>query len=241
MRSVACALVWMSLLATILAADYPDSVVDTKDWKLTLPFAAPGETRAAEVSHLHRFVEPNCFFFDSVRKGVVFRASCGGAVTGRSQYPRCELRERRIRSKLGAEPDWATTDLGVHVLDATLAITHLPDHKPQVVCAQIHDAQDDLLMIRLEKDKLFVERNQNGDVELDPHYKLATFFELKIIAGQGGVKVRYNGDQKLDWKVSRDGCYFKAGCYTQSNVDKGDAPDAYGEVVIRRLEVRHTP
>lgn len=37
-----------------------------------------------------------------------------------------------------------------------------------------------------------------------------------------------------------DGCYFKAGVYTQSNPDQGDAADAYGEVVIRDLVVSHT-
>lgn len=41
--------------------------------------------------------------------------------------------------------------------------------------------------------------------------------------------------------VARDaeGCYFKAGAYTQSNLEQGDEPDAYGEVVITELVVTH--
>jgi hypothetical protein len=36
-----------------------------------------------------------------------------------------------------------------------------------------------------------------------------------------------------------ESCYFKAGAYTQSNTSKGDAADAYGEVIIRSLQVTH--
>ncbi len=62
---------------------------------------------------------------------------------------------------------------------------------------------------------------------------------LKIEAGEGRVKLWYNGEQKLDWKVAKHGCYFKAGCYTQSNPSKGDAAESYGEVVIDSLAVDH--
>ena len=57
----------------------------------------------------------------------------------------------------------------------------------------------------------------------------------KIEAVDGVVTVHYNGNEVLRWETNSSGCYFKAGCYTQSNVDKGDAPDSYGEVAIRSL------
>lgn len=91
----------------------------------------------------------------------------------------------------------------------------------------------------VEGKKLFIERNKTGDVELDPDYKLGTPFDLKLQASGGHIKVWRNGALKMDWEVSRSGCYFKAGCYTQSNPGKGDTPDSYGEVVIRRLRVDH--
>lgn len=62
-----------------------------------------------------------------------------------------------------------------------------------------------------------------------------TLFDLVIAAGQGHVRVDYNGRPSLDWKVKRDGCYFKTGVYTQSNVKKGDAAETFGEVVIYGL------
>ncbi len=133
---------------------------------------------------------------------------------------------------------WNTTDDTVHSLLATLAITHVPAVKPHVVCAQIHDANDDLLMVRLEGKKLIVERNGDKDVELDKNYQLGTAFNLKIEASGGHVRVSYNNTQNLDWPIARCGCYFKAGCYTQSNVKQGDSPDDYGEVLIRRLAIQ---
>ncbi|MCA9053897.1 MAG: polysaccharide lyase family 7 protein, partial [Planctomycetaceae bacterium] len=129
----------------------------------------------------------------------------------------------------------------LHTMTLREAITAAPRVKPHVVCAQIHDAKDDLLMIRLEGQKLFVERNDVGDVLLDDHYVLGAPFDLKIEAGAGVVNVWYEGEHKLNWPVSRSGCYFKAGCYTQSNVSKGDAVESYGEVMIYRLHVEHGP
>lgn len=238
MRSGAAMLIGFAWSGVLAAAEPPGKMLDLAHWKLTLPTAAAGEKHALEIRQpqLATFSELSCFFFDPQLRGVVLRAACGGAVTKGSKFPRCELRELYGSGKDSAAV-WSTADPVEHVLEATLAITHLPAHKPQVVCAQIHDAEDDLLMIRLEKRRLFVERNETGDIPLDSNYELGTFFDLKIMAGQGHAKVWYNGAAKLDWEVVRPGCYFKAGCYTQSNVQKGDAPDAYGEVVIRRLEV----
>jgi hypothetical protein len=36
-----------------------------------------------------------------------------------------------------------------------------------------------------------------------------------------------------------DRCYFKAGCYLQSNTSTGDLPTAYGQVEITHLSVSH--
>jgi poly(beta-D-mannuronate) lyase len=43
----------------------------------------------------------------------------------------------------------------------------------------------------------------------------------------------------MEWKIERDGLYFKAGCYLQSNLEKGDKADAFGEIAIRKLYVTH--
>lgn len=240
MRLAGLIVLLLGLPGTLRAADVPGAVLDLSHWKLTLPMARKGSKNADEVRQpqLSMFQDPACFFVASTGEGVVFRATCGGTTTKGSKYPRCELREL-FGSGKESTATWDTDDGTVHTLDATLAITQTPVHKKHVVCAQIHDAKDDLLMVRLEGKKLFIERNKAGDVALDENYRLGTMFDLRIEARNGRVKVWFNNGLKLDWEQSRQGCYFKAGCYTQSNVEKGDAPDAYGEVVIRKLSLSH--
>ena len=242
MKSLALTFVLWALPVTLAAAEAPGQVLDLSHWKLTVPVAHSGSKEAHEIRQpqLALFQERTSFFVDPKRKGVVFRAPCGGATTSGSKFPRCELRELYGSGK-DSTAVWGTDDGGVHTMTASLAITHLPAYKKHVVCAQIHDAKDDLIMVRLEGHKLFVERNKTGDVSLDPNYQLGDFFDLKIEASAGHIKVWYNGQPKMDWERSRTGCYFKAGCYTQSNAQKGDVPEAYGEVVIRKLELLHTP
>ena len=94
-------------------------------------------------------------------------------------------------------------------------------------------------MIRLEDKNLFIERNKLDGVVLDADYKLGAKFTVKIEAAAGHIKVWYNDSLKMDWAVVKTGCYFKAGCYTQSNAKRGDSPESCGEVVIYNLLVEH--
>ena len=77
-------------------------------------------------------------------------------------------------------------------------------------------------------------------MDLDKNYRLGTIFDLKIAASSGHVRVFYNDSQKLDWFIARRGCYFKAGCYTQSNTKKGDDPTTTAKFYIRRLKIAQT-
>ncbi|MDF7823897.1 polysaccharide lyase family 7 protein [Pontiellaceae bacterium B12227] len=239
-------LVLIGCLSGITHAAIPSDVLDLESWKLTVPYAKEGMTKPLEIHQpdLADFANPSCFFVHSSGEGVVFRAHCTETTTKNSNYPRCELREMTGRKspnhyKYKEKASWGTADGGLHRMEAELAITALPPVKPHVVCAQIHDANDDLMMIRLEGRKLFVERNKIGDVMLDGDYELGTRFALKIEAVDGHVRVSYNGVQKMDWEKTRNRCYFKAGCYTQSNSAKGDLPTSYGEVVIYTLKIEH--
>jgi len=184
------------------------------------------------------FEDTSCFGVTKSKDGLVFRARCDGLATKNSEYPRTELREMKRDGK--SEASWGTADGGIHSLLITQAITQTPAVKKDVVCTQIHDAEDDIMMVRLEGKKLFIERNKSEDVKLDHNYKLGTRFKLRIQAGGGRIKVWYNDSLKMDWEVSGTGCYFRAGCYTQSNTKKGDHPDSYGEVVIHKLQVTHS-
>ncbi len=206
----------------ILAALLALQEVDLRSWKLTLPVGAPDEVRdLAGFSSEH---------FRRTPEGLWFRAPVEGATTKGSSYPRCELRE------LGAA--WSTS-VGTHSMTIRQAILRAPSKKPHVVAGQIHDAKDDVIMIRLEGRKLFVEGGGKNLGMLDPDYALGTEFTVRIVAAGGRIRVFYDGAEKVDVERRAEGCYFKAGVYTQSNLAKGDLAGEAGEVRIRDLAVSH--
>jgi hypothetical protein len=53
------------------------------------------------------------------------------------------------------------------------------------------------------------------------------------------VEVFLDGVRKAEVPLSGSGWYFKTGSYVQSNVDRGEASDAVGEVVIHGLALEH--
>ena len=93
---------------------------------------------------LNTFTDP-WFHLDDTRTGVVFTANAGGVPTKNSTYPRSELRDMT-----GPEKASCSNTTGDHVLRLRQAITRLSTVKRQVVTAQIHDAEDDVIEVRLE-------------------------------------------------------------------------------------------
>ena len=231
--------------ATVTIADndsggstLPSSLLNLSNWKLTLPVdtshaGSPDEIRQPELAS---FQDSNYFYVNGARDGVVFTAHCGGATTSGSGYPRSELRE--MTSGGSANASWSTTS-GTHTMEIRQAITHLPVAKPHVVTGQIHDASDDVIVFRLEGSTLFVDENGERGPVLTSNYQLGTVFTTKFVARNGGVEIYYNGQYIYTYSVSTSGCYFKAGCYTQSNTERGDSASAYGQVVIYNLTITH--
>lgn len=219
----------------------PATLLDLAGWKLTLPVetthaGSPDEIRQPELA---TFTLTPYFAVNEAADGVRFRAPCGGATTRGSSYPRAELRE--MTADGAAEAAWST-ETGTHTLFVRQAITHLPRAKPHVVAGQVHDANDDVIMIRLEGERLFVEGDGKELGDLDRKYVLGTVFTVQVVVADGSIQVYYNdlATPKVTLpNVRQSGCYFKAGCYTQSNTKKGDAADDYGEVVIHELRVTH--
>lgn len=220
-------------------ARLPVDLLDLAPWKLTLPTDRDGtdDDEAAEVTqpNLDRFALAPYFTVSRGGDGVVFRAPVEGTTTGGSSYPRSELREM---TPAGDKASWSSTT-GVHTMEIRQAITHLPVEKPHVVAGQIHDASDDIVMIRLEGASLFVEHDGDSIGDLDTDYRLGDVFTVKLVAADGRIKVYYNDQIKVDIALKGSGLYFKAGCYTQSNTSKGDKPGAYGEVTVYDLHVSH--
>jgi hypothetical protein len=215
----------------------PAKLIDLSCWKLTLPVDTerPGTPDEILQPELAGFSKRPYFHADSTRGALILRAPCGGVPTKGSNYPRCELREMNADGRTPAA--WGIGGDTVHVLVMRAAVTAVPAARKHLVVAQIHDARNDVLMIRLESPKFIIERSGQPDIVLEPKYRLGDPFELRIEAGESRIAVWWNGDMKLDEPTTRPGCYFKAGCYTQSNPDKGDSAESFGEVAIYELQV----
>ena len=210
----------------------PGRLLDLKNWKLTLPIGQEGKPEEIHGPDLSSFT--NEFFrLNEAENGVAFTANAGGVTTSGSSYPRSELREMNGTEKAA----WDST-AGTHTLDVCEAITKTPTAKPEVVSAQIHDTEDDVLQIRLEGTTLSVQYDDGkGEAVLDPAYQLGTPFRVTIVVTADGIAVSYNGEHKTDIKTSGSGWYWKVGAYVQSNPSKGEAPDAVGEVVVYSLDM----
>jgi len=219
------------------AAELPAQLLDLTNWKLTLPTGRPGRTNEPEEIEQPQLATFSSEFFhlNDAKDGVVFTAEVGGVTTSGSSYPRSELREMDGPQKAS----WSNTT-GTHTMRLRQAVTQLPSVKPHVVTAQIHDAEDDVIEVRLEARRLLVEYDDgDGEVTLDPAYQLSTPYDLEIAATGGRIQVSYNGQQKADIVRSGSGWYFKTGSYVQSNPSRGDAPDTIGQVVLYSLNVEH--
>src|SRR5689334_2747063 len=132
-------------------AQVPGQLLDLTNWKLTLPTGREGKPEEIEEPALSSFTN-NFFRLNDGRDGVVFTANAGGVTTSGSSYPRSELREMS-----GPElASWSNTT-GTHTLRLREAVTQLPKVKPHVVAAQIHDAEDDVIEVRVEGEHLLVE------------------------------------------------------------------------------------
>lgn len=222
--------------ATTPAREFPAEVLDLADWSLTLPTGEEGSPDEIRQPELATYRDA-WFRVDDTGTAVAFTANAGGATTENSRYPRSELREWSD----GERAAWSNTS-GVHVLSVRQAVTALPTAKPDVVTAQIHDDEDDVVEIRLEGSRLLAEYDDgDGSVELDPDYRLGTPYDLEIVAADGRVRVSYNGVQTADLPLSGDDWYFKVGSYVQSSPERGEEPDAVGTVVVTGLRVTHEP
>lgn len=219
--------------------DVPASRLDLTNWKIALPIdtnhaGSPDEIKQPEIAS---FSLPPYFVSNPNGAGVVFRAHAGGATTKNSKYPRSELREMTDGGH--SEAGWSNQS-GKHTMTVRQAVTHLPERKSEVVTAQIHDDSDDIVMVRLENRRLFVEADGSEIGVLNPEYVLGTPYVVTITAERNAIKVYYDGELKVSYDKDGTDYYFKVGCYTQSNTERGDKPDAYGEVIIYDLKVEHS-
>lgn len=223
---------------------YPAQILDLTNWKVTMPentshAGAPDEYFQPELSTYSN----NAYFkVNSSCDGVQFLAPTSGYTTSGSSYPRSELREMTGNGTVNAS--WGTNDGKPHTMFIDQAITAVPTTKKHIVVGQIHDAADDVIVIRLEYPKLFVDINGVEGPTLDANYTLGKRFTVKFVSSEGQTKIYYNGSTTPAHTLSKNGSgyYFKAGAYTQSNCSKeaSCSPSNYGEVHIYNLWVSHS-
>jgi Alginate lyase len=212
---------------------YPSQILNLTNWALMLPTGKVGKPEMVRV--LANYEHPAYFHANHFNSAVAFIANAGGVNSIGSQYARSELRELID----GVNAAWSMNE-GTHQMTATESIHVLPPIRPQVVVAQIHDYDGGLLAVRLTANTLYVQ-TKVGKFILEPNYTLGTEFTVRILAANSMIQVFYNDTSEPQVTVSStsERNYFKIGAYIQSNVAKGEDPDAYSEVWVRSLDVKH--
>lgn len=210
-------------------------VLNLSRWKLTVDVDLNRDGKADEFKQpaLNSYNVPNKF--DTVNGVTRMRVLAGGATTSGSGYPRVEFREMNAD---GSNAAWDSRT-GTHRLFTQFAVTALPPVKPHIVVGQIHNSSDDVLMVRLERNRLFVERNGDEVALLTSSYQLGTVATYEINTAGGVTRVLYNGVVKYTTTLNKSGLYFKAGAYLQSSPAKGESPTAFGEVLVYGLRLIH--
>lgn len=176
------------------------------------------------------------FWTDGAATGVFFRAPVGGATTPNSSNPRSELRQM-----LGnGDPAAWSNKTQTWTMEAVMAFTAIPtssDATRGTVGMQLHDGNDDVTVLRLEK---------NGDLWLTKgdtthghlvtgSYVMGTFMKVKLEARKGGG-IRWYFNDAFEWLSHTgtvSGSYFKAGAYAQI----GPGATGYGETKFKSLKV----
>lgn len=224
-----------------ISASYPSQIVDLSNWKLTLPIGeeeSPTEVKQPQLASYK--IDP---WFVVENGGIRFRAAVNGVTTSGSGYPRSELRE--MVDNGSAKASWSST-AGVHTLFIDQAITHVPEIKQDIVAGQIHDADDDIIVIRLEYPKLFVNVDGDNVATLDENYTLGKRFAIRFVVQNGKTEVFYNNNIAPSYTLNKkySDAYFKAGVYTQSNCDREKSSllcndNNFGEVIIYKVSAAH--
>lgn len=213
-------------------------MIDLTNWYLTLPVGSPGSPTLVKQPALNTF-ELDPWFVRNPDGSIRFRAHCGGVTTSGSSYPRCELREMRNGGKDPAK--WSVKS-GAHKMSLELSIDAVPPVKPEVVFSQVHGGSDDITVLKYDG-KAGGIRWKKGDSTpsgiLMP-YTLGQRLKVDCLARGGYIKWFLNGVEKAGIASSSTTAYFKCPVYVQSNVSKGDSPDAFGQCTLHALTVTHS-
>lgn len=196
-------------------------------WKLTLPIGGKGKPK--EIYPIGVYADENFYIEDDFMVMVVPE---NGVTTPNSKYPRCELREVSSNGKLAS---WSTEDKMEHSLSWQGSIDELPMVKSEMVFGQIHDANDDVLRLKLVNKEFAVMIKDVKVFILDDNYQLGTLMSIEIACKGRFLTVTYNGKttDTIKFNYPYSGCYFKVGNYQQGK--KGKSKVKIKNVVLRHM------
>lgn len=176
---------------------------------------------------------PPYFYLDDARQVVVFMAPVGGATTPGTENARSEMRQMKPNGEKAA---WSNANAS-WFLECVLAFYEIPsssDPTRGVVGMQCHDGNDDVTVLRLEKNgDLWLTKGDTAHGRLvTGSYVLGTFMRVRLEARKGGGFFWYvNGSMVGTTPVVsgvKSGCYMKWGCYTQCTPSQGSGRGKVG-------------
>lgn len=204
-----------------------------------------------------------CSVTDSYgRPGVQFNVNVSAPTTSGSTNPRTELREEATDgvTDYGFNPQSNT-----HWLRGRTKVTNLMFTKPTIVWAQAHNASSDIIALVTQKNsgsglvELLIRINgtSSGTPKMSTDTEVGDEWDWMIEFTNSGYWAVYyqdlgtpfydsvahaalNPSNPIVYSGSAD-CYFKAGCYANSNLstELGDATQ-FAQVELRYLQHWHT-
>ena len=223
----------------------PLQFLKSQCWKLTLPVGKPDEILMPALADY----SSEWFRLSANGDGATFIAPTDGATTSGSKNPRSELREMWPDGKTKAA--WSST-VGTHSMLFDFTVDALPlGSKPVVVVGQIHDANDDVTVFRVEGatsgDRrlatLYVTDGNTSKAHRIGVIKLGERVRVGFYVS-GGIIRYFHGENLLPYQQSKKvvGCYFKVGSYCQSGGNITRLPDGradFAQVTIHSVRVCH--
>lgn len=217
----------------------PANILNLNNFKLTLPtgvITSPPQSGVPTEIHQQELTSYSDPYFYRRGSGVIFNTPVGGVVQKGSKYPRTELREMLSEGQTLAS--WSPS-VGRHTMTLVQQVLNLPLVKPEVVIGQIHDANGFVLLLWVtgnhDGTANLIARGINGiDTPIHNSFDITNdILTSHIEAVDGAINI---GDFNMPWTTG--GCYFKTGCYVQSNLSH-DTADQFGAVLTRNLSITH--
>ena len=186
------------------------------------------------------------------------RVGVNGGTTPGSTYPRVEFREKNTdgTTNMAFKPS-----TGTHYMSGHSKLIHLAATKPWVVIGQMHDAGDDVVEILTRvysgTTRLIVAiggQAQDGTSGRVPYLvnsvSVGDEWDWEIRLENGNLSVLLDGvDKLIGYPAAQEffvghtatDCYFKSGCYAQSNTStEGGDSTQYFEIELSHLKHWHT-